>query len=283
LKGGLFQAADLLGYRFVGFAATVVTFDGKVSKVSYGLANRFVLPRQFGDIISVASFHTQFGPFQTGFEVKSTADESPDFQLEGDESSLAVGFTPDAAPELKSVAFRLNLACFWALRRCRHAEQFAPELWRQRNAIVAATLTRLQSQDPCPERIIAGRIKRLPDVQVALLEAMESKDASADLTGRQTLGIIGRYKLIEVLRGRHATRWWNEYGIPETILYPGQYDRRMPNPSLRWAKPGNRVIAFELTFDSCSVVPATPKALALVQDGQAAARRAEDVLVRGAL
>jgi hypothetical protein len=202
--------------------------------------------------------------------------------VEGDESLLAVGFTPDAAPELKSLAFRLNLACFWALRRCRHAEQFAPELWRQRNAIVAATLTRLQSQDPCPERIIAGRIKRLPDVQVALLEAMESKDASADLTRRQSLGIIGRYKLIEVLRG-NFTSVWNAYGVPETILYPGEYKRRMANPSLRWTKPGNRVIAFERTFDSCSVVPATPKALALVQDGKAAARRAEDMLMRGAM
>lgn len=37
LKSWIYEAADVLGYRYVGFFGTVITFNGKVSRIYYGI------------------------------------------------------------------------------------------------------------------------------------------------------------------------------------------------------------------------------------------------------
>jgi hypothetical protein len=278
-KNWIITAADLLGYRYIGFAARVVLLDGKVSSVGYGIADRLEFPRVLGNIVSVKSAHAAWASHETGFLVSSTDDESPQFRVGGGERHLAVSFAFDASPALRSDAFQVYLRCFWSLRGCRHARQIAPLLWQDKNAIEAATLARLKSDDPCPDRILAGRVRYLPDINVVLLQSTGFKLESAYEEGLRVDEIRTRYKLIEVVRGR-ASKSWEPVGESAAVPYPGDYSRRLPNTGLRWAKPGEKVLGFpDFHFDSCRVVPATPAALSAVRNAVTAPRRAEDELV----
>jgi hypothetical protein len=277
-EGWLFKAADLLGYRYVGFGALVVLHNGRVSSISYGIADRLVFPEVLGDIISFKSAHARWAVRQTGFEVPSTEDESPQFSVSGDSGHLGVWFTPEASPELRSHLFQVNLSCFWSLLGCRHARDVAPLLWQDKNAIEAATLSRLQSNDPCPDRILAGRIKYLPDIDVVLLESSGSRLEGISEEGSPISEARTHYKLVEVLRG-HASGSWESVRSMDTVLYPGDYTRRLPNRGLQWTKAGEKVLAFSnLNFDSCRMIRATHSALSKVRDTNPAPRRGEDEL-----
>ena len=105
---------------------------------------------------SVDSAHARWAPHETSFEISSTDDESPQFHVGGDDGYLTVLFTSEASPALMSHVFHVHLRCFWSLFGCRHARQIAALLWQDKNSIEAATLARLNSNDPCPDRILAG-------------------------------------------------------------------------------------------------------------------------------
>lgn len=280
-KSWILTVAGLLGYRYIGFGASVVLLDGKVSSVRYGIADDLVFPEQIGAVVSVSSVHARWASHQRGFEVPSTDDESPQFNIRGDDEYLAVSYTPDASPALKSHAFQVDLSCFWSLLGCRHARQVSPLLWQDKNAIEAATLARLKSRDPCPDRIVIGRVRYLPDADITLLESTGFKTESANEEGLRVDEIGTHYKLVEVLRGR-SSMWWESVRVSATIPYPGDYERTLPNTGLRWANAGEKVLAFSnLSFDSCQVVPATSSALSSVRDTIPAPRRIEDELVTG--
>jgi len=279
--GLVFTLADWLGYRYLGFGARVVLLDGRVSSIGYGIADRLVFPQVIGSIVSVQSFHSRWMPHETGFEVPSTDDQSPEFNVGGDDGHLAVRFTSEASPELRSHAFRVDLSCFWGLFSCRHAREIAPLLWQDKSAIEAATLARLKSNDPCPDRILAGRAKYLPDVDIVLLKSTGFKTESVNEEGLRVDEIWTNYKLMEVLRGRSSNSWESVRGSA-TVPYPGDYLRNLPNTGLQWAKAGERVLVFSyLRFDSCRVVVATPSALSAVRNAIPAPRRAEDDPVMG--
>jgi hypothetical protein len=278
-KSWIFTVADLLGYRYIAFDAVVVLLDGKVSSVRYGIANNLVFPQPSGNIVSIRSVHTRWAPYRMGFEVSSIDDESPQFNVGGDDGQLTVLFAPDASPVLKSHLFQINLRCFWGLFGCRQARQVAPLLWQDKNAIEAATLARLQSNDPCPDRILVGRAKYLPDISVVLLGSTGFKVESINEEGRRVDETWTHYKQIEVLRGR-ASMSWESVRSRATVPYPGDYLKTLTNMGLQWAQAGEKVLAFSnLTFDSCQVVPASPSALSAIRNAIPAPRRVEDELV----
>ena len=154
-KSWIFTAADLLGFRYVYLGAGVVLLNGKVSSVGYMISNELVFPRQIGAIASVKVAHGRWAMRQMGFEVSSGDDESPSFDVTGDDRNLTVQLTPEASPMAWSHAFELNLSCYWGLLGCRHARQIVPFVWQDKVEIDTATLERLKSNDPCPNRILA--------------------------------------------------------------------------------------------------------------------------------
>ncbi len=282
-KSWIYSAANLLGYRYIGFAAVVILFNGKVSRVSYGIVNVLVFPEPAGNVLSVKSVHARWEPYHHPFEISSTAEENPEFSVTGDDAHASVLFTREASPEMASHAFRVNLSCFWSLSGCRHVEQIAPILWQDKNANDAATLARLKSNNPCPDRILAERVKYLTDVVVTLLESKGSNQTSVNDEGQTEDEIWTHYKFIEDLRGR-SSRSWDTVKSRAMVPYPGDYLRTLPNMGLGWTKPGDRVLAFSnLYFDTCRFVAATPTALAAIRDTIPAPRRIEDEIQLGGL
>jgi hypothetical protein len=277
----ILDVAELLGYRYIGFGARVVLLNGKVSSLGYGIADVLGFPRQLANIVSVRSAHAFWASHQTGFELSSTEEENPEFRVSGGDQHLSASYTPDATPSMTSHAFKVNLDCFWSVTGCRHAKQIAPLLWQDKLAVEAATLVRLRSNQPCPDRILAGRVKYLLDMNLLLLESTGFETKSVNEDGMRVDEIWTNYKQTEVLRGR-SSNWWDSVRSSATIPYPGDYSRRLTNMGLHWADAGARVLAFSnVGFDSCHLVAAPPSALSTVRNTVPAPRRLEDELVRG--
>jgi len=171
----IITAADLLGFRYIYFAASVVLLNRRVSSIRYGVANELVFPRFIGTIVSVTSLHARWSPYRGTFEVPSTDDENFQFNVAGSDRSLRVIFTPESSPASTSRAFRVNLSCFWSLFGCRHVRQIAPLLWQDENKIFAATLARLNSNEPCPDRISRGE----PNTCLTLMSSFSNRPDSA--------------------------------------------------------------------------------------------------------
>jgi hypothetical protein len=132
--------------------------------------------------------------------VPSTDDESPDFRygpisgawssFPGADSTIGVVFTASAPAELVSHAFQLDLNCFWGISGCDSARQLVPLLWVDQQTIFARTAARLASRNPCPDQILAGRVRTLPDLNVALLEALNSRSVEINYEGDPTPEIV---------------------------------------------------------------------------------------------
>lgn len=281
IRNWVLSLADLLGYRYVYFSASVVVLNTKVSRIRYGISDRLVFPRQSGEIVSVTSAHSFWAPLRSGFEVQSTDDESPQFRVAGNEHGLGVFYAYDAPRDFTQHAFELDLRCFWALRGCSHVRKIAPKLWQDKENIEAATLARLQSPNPCPDRILGGRARYLPDVSIVLLESKGIRARSVLQPGWPVGGTVTDYKGIEAVRGtlpQGVQPVWST----DTVPFPGDYNRRLPNNGLKSARAGERVLGFlNLAFDTCGIVPATPSSLAAIENVAPAPRRWEDELVRG--
>jgi hypothetical protein len=169
--------AGWLGYRFISFDARILVQDGKVSHAEYGLANGWERPQYpgyVGYIVSARSVHGFWLPHQVPFEVSSEDDESPQYRPRGGENGLYAIYTGDAPSQLTERAFRLNLSCFWSLRGCNDAREIAPALWQDVQAIQHATYQQLISEN-CPDSIIEGQMRYLPDITVLLLEVTGSR------------------------------------------------------------------------------------------------------------
>lgn len=281
-KGWIFTLADWLGYRYFSFGAGVVLLDGRVSSIRYEIADRLVFPKVIGDILSVKSIHSRWAPHESGFRVSSAYDENPQFHVQSNDQALAVLFTSDAPPALTSHAFQIHLTCFWSLFGCHHADQIAPLLWQDKTSIEAATQTRLNGIDRCPDRILAGRVKYLPDMDVVLLESTGFKTESVNEQGLRVDKNLPNYKLIEVLRGRSSKKPLEFNKASSTAHLSSGDMRTLLEMGLELAKAGARVLAFSnLYFDSCQVVQAKPSTLLAVRNAIPAPRRSEDELLVG--
>ena len=267
---------NLLGYRYVYFGASVVPLNGKVSSISYGVQDRLGFPRQVGTILAVKSVHSFWASYQRGFEVSSTDDESPQFRLGNGTSNLSVAYTFDAPPDLVAHAFKVDLSCFWSIRRCLTPANIAPALAQDAERIQSAALARLKSTDPCPARIVAGRTRYLTDVSVSLIESEGLRQEPINMEGSRGIRTVTDYKLIEVLRGFPVQALKSVEGRP-SVPFPGDYAKQLPNPGPQWLERGKQILLFSNhSFDSCQLVPAVPEAIAVVRNARPTPKRAED-------
>lgn len=250
------RLAYWLGYRYFFFGAHVVLLDGKVSRVGYSIGVGRERPRW---LISVDSYHGFYASPYKQIVVSRADDESPQYRIEGNEQYLDVSYTFDAPRDLTSHVFQADLSCFWGLFGCRDARRVAPLVWQDNRAIAAAALARLKSNNPCPDRILAGRVRYLPDASVVLLEVNHARTEKVKATKPNSKEAISDYRVLEVLHGDPQAKGG----------HPKYFDT--------WITPGSRILMFAgCIFDSCAVVPATPSALSTVRNTVPAPKRAED-------
>jgi hypothetical protein len=282
------KTLDWLGYRYLRFEVTLLVLDGRVSSLRYGIAPQIGFPRQFFDIVSARSVHGFWLPRQMRFSVTSEEDESPQYRVKQnsvpslvkEERALNVTFTNDAPPELTKRAFQLNLSCFWSLRRCDDVREIAPGLWQDAQAIQAATYKQLISER-CPDSIIEGRMRYLPDISVLLLEVTGSRRVEVNEEGGKAEDWFTDYRLREVIRGRSSGSWKN-VRFRRTIPSPMDVTHTMANQIWPSTEIGTQVLYFGgLDFYSCRFIPATPSSLEIVRNKPVPTKRPEDEIPMG--
>ena len=280
------KVASVFGWRHLSFGADVRVFDGKVSSIWYGIEPDVFVGWPVSYLVVTHSEHGLWRDRGLPVQVNDADDESPHYRfgfaagqfsmLPGTESSIGVAFTDDATREPISHAFQLDLSCFWGVRGCGSVHQIAPLLWKDQQAIRAAAASRLKSQDPCPDRILADRVRYLPDLIVELFELTDSRPRGTadgnDAVGSLTAG----YRLKETIWGSaDRARLWERYEA--SIAWASDSREHVSPPELRTLKAGDKVLVFSgAKFNSCRVVPATPSAEAAVRAAVPAPRRLED-------
>jgi hypothetical protein len=287
-RAWLFTVADWLGFRFLRFSAAVILLDGKVSSIRFGIAPEFMAPRPFGEILAVESFHGFWSSHHRPIDVTSSDDESPQYRIaggneprrmgpSGSKDSLHVTSAFDASADLTSRAFKVDLSCFWGLLGCRTPGQIAPLAWQDKQAIDAAAVARLKSGEPCPDRILAGRVRYLLGLDLLLLEVTNTRREKINEEGQDLDEHYSDYRVVENLRGNFE-RTWNSVRCREWIPSPADPGHMIFNPARNLPlRPGDRELMFtNLDFNSCAAVPATPSALSVVRGAAPAPKRAED-------
>jgi hypothetical protein len=275
------RVGDLLGYRYISFDAGVLVKDGKVSQADYGLANEWMRPQAAGYVGYIVTARSVHGFWLQGsLEVSSSDDYSPQYRPTRWGNTLAVIYTGDAPPELTKRIFDLNLSCFWGLRECADAADIAPEISRDVERIQKATYEQLIS-DKCPDSIIDGRMRYLPDVSVLLLEVTGSRRIEVNEEGGKVEDWLTDYKLKEAIRGKNFGSWKN-VRFQRTIPSPMDPTRQIANQIWPETKTGQEVLYFGgLGFYSCRFIPATPSALDIVRNAPIPEKRPEDQIPRG--
>jgi hypothetical protein len=277
------HVADSLGYRFISFDGSVLVRDGKVTHVEYGLANQWVRP-QFagytGYIVSARSVHGYWIDHRVHLLVSSQDDASPQYRPSGNASGLYATYTADAPSEGMQHVFQLNLRCFWGLRGCDDARDIAPGLWQDIQSIEHHTYQQLIS-GKCPDSIVEGRMRYLPDVTVFLLEVIASRRIVVNEEGDRAEDWFTDYKVKDAIRGK-STESWKSIRFRQTISALDDPTRIMANQIWPETKIGSLVLFFETPkFHTCRLIPATPSALEVVRKMPIAPKRAEDEIPWG--
>ena len=277
--------ADWLGYRFVSFYAGLLVQDGKVSQIEYGLANQWEAPQYAGYtgyILSARSVHGFWLPNHIGPEVTSVDDNSPQYRPKRYGNTLSVIFTTDAPLELTQRVFRLNLSCFWGYLACEDAGDIAPEISHDSETIQEATYQQLISEK-CPNSIIEGRMRYLPDISVLLLVVTGSQRIEVNEEGGRTEDWFTDYELKEAIRGQRFGSW-KKVRFQRTIPSPKDPTRRIANQIWPETKIGSQVLFFGGSgFYSCRFIPATPSAIDIVRGAPVPLKRPEDQIPKGLL
>jgi len=281
-----FKVAYVLGLRHLSFAAAVTVLDGTVSSVRYQVEPDVFLGWPLSYLVVARSTHG-FWRNRDLVPVSSVDDESPAYRfgalvgggsfIAGADSSIGVAYTPDAPREKVLHAFQVDLSCFWSLRGCDSVRQVVPLLWKDRQEILDANAARLTLDNPCPDGILAGRVRSLPDLNVALLEVVSSREVEVNREGERTREIVTDYRLVEAMLG-HAEGSWTDIRHRPAIPWPLSLTGSQVNPRAP-AVPnaGEKFLSFSgARFDSCRIVPATPSAEAAIRTSAPARRRIED-------
>jgi len=279
------KVAYVLGWRHLSFYAAVTVLDGKVSALRYALEPDVFVGWPVSYLVVAHSEHGLWLVRGLPVPVNDADDESPQYRfgftagqfsmLQGT-GSIGVTFKPDAVRESIPHVFQLDLSCFWGIRGCDSVLQVAPLLWKDQQAIQTAAASRLKSQDPCPDRILADRVRYLPDLIVELLEVTDSRPRGA-ADGRDAVGsLTAGYRLKETIWGSaDRAQLWERYEA--SIAWASDSREHISPPQLRSLKAGDKVLVFSgAKFNSCRVVPATPSAEAAVRNAVPAPRRLED-------
>ena len=279
-----------LGMRHLAFSASVVVVDGKVTRFWYGIEPDVFLGWPVGYVMSVSTVHGFWLERGRPVPVNSLGDERPEarfifyngpFTLGAADASIGLDYTPDAPRELIAHAFEVDLSCFWSLRLCDSARQIAPNLFRDRQAVAEAADARIRSQNPCPDQILPGRVRYLPDLNVAVLEAVGTKSQEIRVGAAHWTEIVMDARLHEVLRGLPRGPWTGmgiDWAMPLALSA-----ERVPYPRALYPKPGDRVLYFDgADFNSCRVIPATPSAIEAIRTAMPVPKRPGGELSFGA-
>ena len=276
--------ASLLGYRFISFDAGVFVQDGKASQVSYGLSRVLVRPKAAGYIVSAESTHGFWVERWHPFAVTSQEDASPQYRVAQTvvptlfryESGLHATFTNDAPPERTKHAFQLKLSCFWGLRDCRDVNTISPALREDADTINRTVYEQLIS-GKCPDSIVEGRMRYLPDVSVSLLEVTGSRRIEVNEEGDRAEDWFTDYELKEQIRGKNFQESWKNIRSRRAIPSVEDPTREMANQIWPETKKGALVLFFGYPgFYSCRFIPATPSNLDIVRKTPVPAKRPED-------
>ena len=282
------KIAYRLGWRYVGFSAVVMVRNGRASRVWYGIEPDVEqgYPRLYS--VSAMSFHGLWMYHASPVPVTSALDESPEYRvsttqtLYDAERGLRAEYAADAPRELIARAFQVDLSCYWNIRGCVSALDIAPLFWRDKQAIEAKAVARLRGPgNPCPDTVLAARVRYLLDLNVELLEVTDSGRESVN--GKREAGesLTTSYQLKEVIRG-HSDRARTLVPYRTSIASPLGSTERMSNPVPPSLKAGDRVLALTgANFDSCQIVPATPSAESAVRSALPAPRWPEDARPMG--
>jgi hypothetical protein len=189
--------------------------------------------------------------------------------------SIALAYTTDAPRDLVSHAFAVDLRCFWGLFGCASARQVLPRLSQDRERVIRAAASRLASPNPCPDTILAGRARSLPDLVVELREVTDPRLASATSPVAPAASSRPGYRPLGTIRSSPET-FHRFAGSMNRDFYPSGFMWRS-DPVAPSLKVGDRVLVFlGVDFQSCRVVPATPSAEAAVRAAAPTSRRPED-------
>lgn len=281
-RGPVLKIAGWFGYRFIGFYAQVLVTDGNVSQIRYEIEDEFTVPAGLSEFVSVRSVHGLWDQ-DSPTVVRSADDENPQFRVSGDKKSLHVTYVFDASPEQTARAFDINLSCLWSFRGCRTARDIAPHLLQYENEMQEKALSRLASSEPCPDRILAGRVKYLPDLDVLLLDVVRvPKRPSGDERGSVGKVSVG-YRLREIIRGSEwESEDANKFRYNPEIQSSSNLSLQSANSSSRVPQLGDRVLLFAGgQFQSCQIIPDTPSALLAIQKAVPVPRHQEDEMSKG--
>jgi hypothetical protein len=274
------KIADWLGYRYISLHAQLLVIDGSVSRIGYKIANAYTIPNGLSDYISVRSVHGVWD--REGKTVVTPADdENPQFRVSGDERSLHITYAFDAPSEQASRAFDINLSCFWSFRGCRTARDIAPLLWQYENEIQEKAFSRLGSDGPCPNRILAERVRYLPNLDVLLLDIVRVPTQTPGYGNAESGKSLVGYRLREVILGSQgASHDAIKFRYNPEIRESSNISFRSANAISRVPQLGDRVVLFtgEL-FESCQMIRDTPSALMAVQKAFPIPRRQEDEIM----
>jgi hypothetical protein len=276
-RSHVLEIADWLGYRYIDFYAQLLVIDGNVSRIRYEIANEYTIPNGLSDYISVRSVHGVWDR-EAKTVVTPAEDENPQFRVSGDERSLDVTYTFDATPEEVSHAFNINLSCFWSFIGCRTARDIAPHLWQYKDEIQEKAFSRLGSNEPCPNRVLADRVKYLPDLDVLLLDVVSvSKEASGEAGKKSGISMFG-YQLREIVRGSQGdSASAKKFRYYPEIRASSNLRSLSANPLSRAPQIRDRDLLFTgVLFESCQIIPEIPSTLAVVQKAVPIPRRQED-------
>jgi hypothetical protein len=275
--------ADWLGYRFISFDANVLVQDGKVTHLEYGLADQWVRPQRAGYtgyMVSASSVHGYWIDHRVPFLVSSQDDESPQYRPSGNASGLFATYAADAPSKTTQHLFQLNLRCFWGLRGCVDAREIAPALWQDIESIQRGTYQQLIS-GRCPDSIVEGRMRYLPDITVSLLEVTGFRRIEVNEEGDRAEDWFTDYKLRQAIRGESSGPWKN-IRFRRTISALDDPTQIMTNQTWPETKIGTLVLFFDAPrFHSCRFIPATPSALEIVRKTPVAPKRPEDEIPWG--
>ncbi|MGH9740722.1 MAG: hypothetical protein ACRD51_00035, partial [Candidatus Acidiferrum sp.] len=294
-KSSALRWADWLGFHYMSLDAGAVLLDGKVSSVNYAVASEDTAPRVLGNIVSIRSAHGYWLEHRLPVWVSSAEDQSPDYRIKETtrrpsggktiESSLEISYSLDAPPTGIEHAFQADLGCFWSYRGCRNGREILPLVWQDRNSINAAALARLESANPCPDSVLEGRVRSLPDVDVYLAAVFNSRagwneGADGELYWTPTSEYY--YRVLEVLVGEFEPRRDRPFLHTFKIASPVNPKQELSDPSVAEVQASERMILFgNDEFESCSIVPATDSAEAAVRAAVLPAKRREDQIVTG--
>ena len=145
---------------------------------------------------------------------------------------------------------------------CRVANQFLPLADDDKSRIEQATMQRLRSDNPCPERILPRRVRDTNDILV-----MQVTSVGSTVYDEPHSYVFARFKLLEILKGKVDDRLAKDkIGVTTTL---GFYDPPIKNAALPLLTPGQKVLVFSdssLYIDSpCEMMPASDSALSTVK------------------